>query len=79
MFNQTLTGFLIRLFEAHKKISLNEAYIVECVRANIKKLKRNDGSKYKGNLYKTVKGSLTSNGIFKKEDIRENESFWVMK
>ncbi|KAM3127669.1 hypothetical protein pb186bvf_020212 [Paramecium bursaria] len=79
LFNQTLTGFIIRLFEAHKKISLNEAYIVECVRANVKNLKRNDGSKYKGNLYKTVKGSLTSNGIFKKDDIIENENFWCMK
>ena len=36
------------------------------VRANMNKLKRPDGTKYKGNIYKTVKGSLTSNGIFEK-------------
>ena len=30
------------------------------------KLKRPDGTKYKGDLQKTVKGSLTSNGIFRK-------------
>lgn len=40
-------------------------------------LKRPDGTKYKGNLYKTVKGSLTSNGIFKKT-IEGAETFWVV-
>jgi hypothetical protein len=42
------------------------------------KLKRPDGTKYKGNLYKTVKGSLTSNGIFKKLNPDINETLWIV-
>jgi hypothetical protein len=41
------------------------------------RLKRPDGTKYRGNLYKTVKGSLTSNGIFKKNS-KEGETLWVV-
>lgn len=42
------------------------------------KLKRPDGTKYKGNLYKTVKGSLTSNGIFSKTNGDCGEPYWVV-
>ena len=41
------------------------------------KLKRPDGTKYRGNLYKTVKGSLTSNGIFKKSS-KDGETLWTV-
>ncbi|CAD8117910.1 unnamed protein product [Paramecium sonneborni] len=78
LFQQTLTGFVLKLFEAHQNAPLSERYIVEQVRSNLCKLKRLDGSKYKGNLYKTVKGSLTSNGIFKVDQKKENESYWIV-
>jgi len=41
-------------------------------------LKRPDGTRYKGNLIKTVKGTLTSNGIFKKSK-ETNEPYWVLR
>ncbi|CAD8106638.1 unnamed protein product [Paramecium primaurelia] len=78
LFQQTLTGFVLKLFEAHQNATLSERYIVEQVRSNLCKLKRLDGSKYKGNLYKTVKGSLTSNGIFRVDQKKENESYWIV-
>ena len=41
----------------------------------MKHLKRPDGTKYEGNVHKTVKGSLTSNGLFKKLN---NENVWCV-
>ena len=57
---------------------MTESYVVEQVRANMHRLKRPDGTKYKGNLYKTVKGSLTSNGIFSKMNGEGGETYWVV-
>jgi hypothetical protein len=79
LFDNTLTGYVLKIFEIHQQVPLTENYVVEQVRANMHRLKRPDGTKYKGNLYKTVKGSLTSNGIFRKlNGDGGSETYWMV-
>lgn len=66
--NQTITLALMSYMEQRGITEIVEAEVKVFIDENIEKCKRPDGTKYRGDRNKIMKGSLTSNGVFTKRN-----------
>ena len=66
--NQTITLALMSYMEQLGITEIVESEVKAFIEKNIDKCKRPDGTKYRGDRNKIMKGSLTSNGVFTKRN-----------
>lgn len=76
--NQTITLALMSYMEQRGMTEIAESEVKIFIDENIEKCKRPDGTKYRGDRKKIMKGSLTSNGVFTKHNNGSDQIIYAL-
>jgi len=68
LIENTLPGFLICFLHKNNNVPAPENFLFSLVSKQFSELRKPDGSKYKGNITKVFKSTLSSSGIFAKNE-----------